>query len=92
MTKLVENIVPVEDVEVMVDHRCADMRPRLSLAYMSASVLLGRMEEVAKSLEPERPERARGGMPSSDKDFLERIASGSREAGSTAGAILHHKE
>jgi len=82
----------VEKIKGRFGHGLTDRTPSLSLTYMWASVLLGRMEEVAKSLEPGRLERTRGEMPARDKEFLERIASGNGKADSTADAILHHKE
>jgi len=42
----------------------------LSLTYMWASVLLGKMEEVVETLKPDRLQKARGELPLDDSRFL----------------------
>lgn len=84
-----------EEIEVIrkrFDRDHVRRPPDLSLTYMWASVLLGKMEEVVETLKPDRLEKTRGGLPPDDKEFLserlsvvERMITGLRDRYTTYG-------
>jgi hypothetical protein len=61
----------VEAIRRRFSHGLADERPSLSLTYMWASVLLGKMEAITEALRPSGLERRYGEMPSDYKIFLQ---------------------
>lgn len=62
----------VEEMKGKFGRKLIDETPSLSLTYMWASVLLGKMEGVVESLKPGALERRYGEMPLEYKEFLER--------------------
>jgi|GEM_PF-1204448 len=62
----------VEEIKKQFSYGLADERPSLSLTYMWASVLLGKMEGVAEALTPSGLEKKYGEMPPDYKDFLQK--------------------
>jgi len=61
----------VEEIKKQFSYGLADETPSLSLTYMWASVLLGKMEGVAEALRPSSLEKKYGEMPPDYKDFLQ---------------------
>jgi len=60
----------IEGIRRRFDRGYGHRPPDLSLTYMWASVLLGKMEEVVEALKPDRLQKARGELPPDDSRFL----------------------
>ncbi|NHV05885.1 MAG: hypothetical protein HA495_00945 [Thaumarchaeota archaeon] len=61
----------INEIENEVGKEIINERPDLMLTYMWASVILGKMEGVLKTIEPSSLEKSRGELPSNIKNFLE---------------------
>ncbi|MBO3767750.1 MAG: hypothetical protein QXS21_01585 [Thermoproteota archaeon] len=61
----------VNEIENQVGKDIINERPDLVLTYMWASVILGRMEGVLRTIEPSNLEKSRGALPVNMKNFLE---------------------
>jgi len=62
----------ISKIEEKVGKEIIDETPDLILTYMWASVILGRMEGIIRSIEPSNLEKSRGTMPEDLKGFLEK--------------------
>lgn len=77
-TKLEEFNKKLEEIEQIVNtienefgKEIINERPDLMLTYMWASVILGKMEGILKTIEPSNLEKSRGEISSEIKTFLE---------------------
>lgn len=61
----------VNEIENQVGKEMINEKPDLMLTYMWASVILGKMEGVLKTIEPSTLEKSRGELPANIKNFLQ---------------------
>jgi len=69
--RLDELCTEVEEIKKRFSRGLTDETPSLSLTYMWASVLLGKMEGITEALRPSGLERRYGKMPPGYRSFLE---------------------